>query len=307
MKKILVLCLIVLSVAISGYSKKKSKADKYHKKSWSYLSKKKYKKAESTLQKALKKYPKDERFYNTSISLYTEINAFQKLASTYIGLYNNVSHKPEHLKEASMVYYKNKELELSKQLMLQAFKIDSKSAFYASHLAGLYRDENMIDSSLYYISKSIVLDPKDVNNIMFRAQIYYEDGVYKTALDDFQRLLVLMPKDEEFRYMTANTYYKLKKYRKVIKLLASFKQKDPNETKFWFLLGSAYMFRGKNQKASREFKKVLKFLPDHYQTLTNNAMCIYNLGNDKKACKDWRRAYKLGSTKSKKYIKKLCR
>ena len=161
----------------------------------------------------------------------------------------------------------------------QAYELDKQNIWYATLLAGIYFQENKIDSTIYYYEKVMELTPDSLNIQYILADLYSEKGDYENAIKMHQELQRKYGINEN----TTPAYIQnliiagkldlaLEEAQEAIKLF-------PDEIKFYVQLAEIYGKTGEGVKATEIYKQLLMENPQNSQILL--VVCEFLLSEER--------------------------
>jgi len=149
----------------------------------------------------------------------------------------------------------------------RAYELDNKNIWYASLLAGIYFQENKIDSAIYIYEKTVEFNPNNDELMIVLANLYSENGNYENAIkihQDIQQKYGIngstTPAYIQNLIFTNKLDLAFEKIQEAIKLF-------PDEVMFYVQLAEIYEKRGERQKATEVYKQFLEENPQNSQIL----------------------------------------
>jgi tetratricopeptide (TPR) repeat protein len=172
---------------------------------------------------------------------------------------------------------------------------DNPKAYYFKAYAK--RDLEEYKDAIYYVNKSIELDPKYINAYHLRGAIKYYLEDNSGSLEDFKYVL----KNDKERKLFDTTYHNIGilksdnneeqeaiyNFNKAIEINSEYLNAYNNR-------GVSFMALGKYEEAIKDFDKVLEIDPEYSIGYFNRGLSLSNLEKYEEAIKDFDIAMKLG-------------
>ena len=184
------------------------------------------------------------------------------------------------------VYYQISQLALSmgdfrtgKTYAKRAYELDNKNIWYSSLLAGIYYQENKIDSAIYVYEKTVEFSPNSDESLLILANLYSENGDYENAVKAHQQFHQKYGVNEN----TTPAYIQNLIFANKLDLAMEIAQEAiivfPDEVIFYTQLAETYGKKGEDQKALEVYKKLLEEDPHNSQILMS--ICDFLLGEQR--------------------------
>ena len=161
----------------------------------------------------------------------------------------------------------------------RAYELDQKNIWYASLLAGIYYQENKIDSAIYIYEKVVELAPDNVEFQILLANLYSENGNSENAI----RMHQMLQRKYGINENTTPAYIQnlifagkldmaLQEAQDAVKLF-------PDEIQFYTQLAAIYGKMGEEEKATEIYKQLLTEDPQNSEILMS--ICDFFLEEEK--------------------------
>lgn len=158
--------------------------------------------------------------------------------------------------------------EMAKRSYLAALTEDPQFTSSMDALAKVYREENKIDSSIFFFNKSLEIFPRNLEAHQELAAAYQLQSDFDAAIKQYLSLLNHYPGYPEAYYGLARVYLSIEEYAKAIKhseyamqlYLAGGRYLQAAESRW--LAGRAYLNLDEDQRAIRYFKASKKHFQD---------------------------------------------
>jgi len=166
-------------------------------------------------------------------------------------------------------------LPIAKVYAKQAYELDKQNIWYATLVAGIYYQENKIDSVVYIYEQIVELAPNNDDLRFSLANLYSEKGDFENAIKVHQEIQQKygMNETSTLAYIQNLIFagrldLALEEVEEAIKLL-------PDEIGFYAQLAEIYGKQGEGVKAIEVYKQLLKDNPQNKQILM--AICDFLL------------------------------
>ena len=222
-------------------------------------------KAIKNYQTALKLNPEIPEAYNNLGVVYKSQGLIDKAIEQYQiaiklnpnmpGPYNNlgIAYVSKRLIDKAIDYY---------QIAIK-LKPDFSEAHY--NLGNAYGSKGFIDKALEHIQTATKFNPAYFKAHAILGNIYKSQGLFEKAIEEYQIAIKLKPNIPTLYYNLGFSYQSqglldmaIDNYKTAIRL-------KPDWEMPHFNLGKIYLKKGDNEKARREFEKVLQANPQYYE------------------------------------------
>ena len=149
----------------------------------------------------------------------------------------------------------------------RAYELDKKNIWYASLLAGIYYQDNKIDSAIYVYEKAVEFTPDNENIWIFLANLYSEKGDYENAIMAHREL----QKKYGINENTTPIYIQVLILANKLDLALTETQEAikifPDEVGYYAMLAEIYGKKGESEKATEVYKQLIEENPHNSQIL----------------------------------------
>ncbi|MGZ2371115.1 tetratricopeptide repeat protein [Ancylomarina sp. YFZ004] len=166
------------------------------------------------------------------------------------------------------------------KLLVEAIAIDSTNR--NSYLQ-LYRvamnDPKRTDIAISILQKSKKIFQQDDEICYYLGEIYNSKGEVKRAMSEYSMAIAYSKLNGEDFHLVPRYYF-----------------------------NRANICLGKNMisTAVLDYTYALNLKPDYGAAYANRGICLYKMGEIEAACKDWKKAVKLGISQAEEYVKRNC-
>lgn len=139
----------------------------------------------------------------------------------------------------------------------EAYKLRESGA---SKLFNKKYDEAIID-----LTKSVELNPKDGQTLLYRGEAFHKKGDFEKAIADFSKAVIVWEKHKDLRfafYRRAETHIAKGDHNSALTDANRSLALDPKADYGYYLRGKAYVLAGKKDLAIADFKKTLELYPN---------------------------------------------
>jgi protein O-mannosyl-transferase len=165
-----------------------------------------------------------------------------------------------------------------------------------------YLKAGLIQESISYCEKAVMLNPKDMGALMNLGVAYRKKGLFERAISQYETVLRIDPKSFEAHINLGIVYQVQGKLDEAISEFKSALLLNPNSSQVHVNLGGAYGRKGMLDEAILHFQKALSINPDDGTTHNNLALAYYNKKEFSKAAYHADRASRLGYPVSKELL-----
>ena len=178
-------------------------------------------------------------------------------------------------------------------------------AYYNRAIAKYLLEE--FKESISDYSEAIRIRGNDSMAIYSRGVVYFEIGKHELALIDLNKSISYGHEIGSCYNYKAMVEMELGDSTKAIELYDLAIENDSLETLFYLnkatLLADLRMYN----ESITLYSKVLKMDPNSIDSFYNRGIQYYKTGAQRKACSDWKKAFKLGDTEVYEYINQYCK
>jgi len=149
-----------------------------------------------------------------------------------------------------------------KVFAIKAHTLDPDNFWYLMMLAGLYYNDQNIDSAIIFYEKAVVLYPDREDLLLNLGNLYSESGKYDNADLIFKRFDQKYGLNETSTVASIKNLMLAKRYDEALEKTNLLLNEFPDETLYNGLLAEIYHAKGENDKATNVYKKLLVKNPD---------------------------------------------
>lgn len=160
------------------------------------------------------------------------------------------------LYELAVEYADKNQIEVAKDILKFAMKLDKNYAPAYEFYGSLLLEENDVEGAIKYLTRSIELDPWLVQSYSMIGEAYYNIGDYEKAVEYWEKELRLSPTNTFTYFMLADAYSKMGKVEKAIEVLEKFRESSENSIIALFELAELYRKLGNEEKA-KEYESLI--------------------------------------------------
>ena len=149
----------------------------------------------------------------------------------------------------------------------RAYELDKKNIWYSALLAGVYYQENKIDSAIYIYEKAAEQVPDNDDLQIALANLYSENGDFENAIRVHQELQRRYGINENTTPVYIQILIIAEKYDLAINEAQEAIKLFPDEIEFYALLAEIYRKKGEGLKAIEVYKYLIEENPQNSQIL----------------------------------------
>ena len=161
----------------------------------------------------------------------------------------------------------------------RAYELDNKNIWYSTLLAGIYYQENKIDSVIYIYERAVELTPDNDDLLMLLANLYSENGDFENAIVIHQELRRRYGINENITPAYIQNLIIADKLDLALEEAQEAINLFPDEVKFYGQLAEIYGKKGEGVKATEVYKHLLEINPENPEVLM--AICDFLLGEER--------------------------
>jgi predicted Zn-dependent protease len=151
--------------------------------------------------------------------------------------------------------------------------------WYLMMLAGIYYNENNIDSTIIFYEKAVVLYPEKENLLLNLGNLYSANGNYENADLIFKRLDQKYGINETSTVASIKNLMMTKKYNEALEKTNLLLIEYPDEILYNGFLAEIYHAMGENEKATNVYKELLVKNPEDPSIHISYCDFLLNSGN----------------------------
>ena len=222
----------------------------------------------------LEKYQEAEQYFTKSIALHPTATSHMERARTYSSL-GNYGNSAIDLDRALELCNQHPSIELYK---LMAF-------------VSLQRGKSQ--EAIQSASQVILEDPGYINAYLIRGEALYRNGKFSESIKDYDNAIRLNPPSKEKIYFNRSlAHLKIRDLDSAALDLKMSLEQNPNESKYYNLLGYILFNQGKLEKALTYLNKACEIEPTA-TNLSSRGYCYVRMGNARSAFADIDKAIEL--------------
>ena len=167
--------------------------------------------------------------------------------------------------------------------------VDKDTSFPRGYLerAHAYRLADQLEKAIPDYSKSIELDPDDLQKYNYRGVAYSKLGRFKLALDDFNHAMSLNPDDHEAYVNRGHLYRQTNQHQLAINDYSKAIELKQNDVISYNNRGAVYQSIGQNHLAIEDYSKTIEIQPNYAPAYNNRGNAYSALGDYHKAITDY--------------------
>jgi tetratricopeptide (TPR) repeat protein len=198
-----------------------------------------------------------------------------------------------------IAYSKNKNWTKSITEFNKAIELNPRFSEAYCNRAIAYRPKGEHDKSLFDFKRAIEIRPKYARPYNSRGLTYMSKREYDKAISDYNKAIEISSRFAKAYMNRGNTYYLKGQYDKAISDFTKSIEINEKLARAYNLRGFAYIEKGQWNQAISDHTKAIELRPKEARAyIFRGSVYMVHLGNNKKACSDWKRACELGSCKS---------
>ncbi len=187
-----------------------------------------------------------------------------------------------------------------------AISKSKKNHEYLAQRADVYLAQEKYNLAIEDLTKSIALSGGDPKYYRTRADAYYKNKQYNQAYDDITYYLSFYPSNSDASFQLALISIENGSYVDALFSLGKLIKTNPNEAKYYYYRGVAYIktenFKVAESDLDVAIKKGYGLSDSYYQ----RGIALINQNKKDKACTNWEEASKLGNFKAQELLYSKC-
>ena len=174
--------------------------------------------------------------------------------------------------ESDAVYYQmaqivllNGDIKNGKKYATRALSIDQENIWYLVMLAGIYYQENNLDSAIIFYEKAVKYHPERENLQLTLGNLYSENKNFEKAMIIFESFDKKYGVNETSTLSAIKSMMSAKKYNEALEKVQLLLKEYPDELLYNGLLAEIYRGNGQNEKAREVYDQLMKKTPGNPQ------------------------------------------
>ncbi|MGD1911776.1 MAG: trypsin-like peptidase domain-containing protein [Rivularia sp. (in: cyanobacteria)] len=196
------------------------------------------------IEKAIQLQPENPNLYNEKYAVLTDLKRYKE-AETAINKAIKLAPRADFYNNRGTVYYDQKKWELALDDYNKAIQINPNYALAYNNRGFLYKEQKKWNLALVDYNKGIQINPKDALVYNNRGILYYEQKKWNLALDDYNKAIQI---DSKYAIAYNNRGLIYKKQKKWDLALTDFNKAIQINTKYalaYINRGNLYGIKGK--------------------------------------------------------------
>ncbi|NSW94118.1 MAG: tetratricopeptide repeat protein, partial [Bacteroidales bacterium] len=167
------------------------------------------------------------------------------------------------------------DIENGKKLTMKAYSLDPGNIWYIMTIAGIYYEQEKLDSAIMFYEKAVKLKPDREDLRLNLGNLYAENKDYVKARQIFDNIGSENGLSESSALSMIKTLMEEGKYQEAQKRIEELIREKPDEILYNGLLAEIYRGQGQSEKALEVYNRLMTKNPDDPQTLL--AVCDFLL------------------------------
>jgi len=235
-----------------------------------------WKDSETLWTDVMEKNPNSNEAYNNRGNFYRDRGEGEKAFPDYTRAIEVNPDHPDAYNNRSIVYFNRGDVANALKDNSDALRIYPRSA-EANNNRGIYYLENFPDSTIYYCTKAIQLNPNFALAFHNRAIAYYKKEQHEQAIIDYKKSIDILPNFERsFQYMGL-AYVKLGKYDEAINSARQALRINP-KTEALTAVSYDLLQRGNGYLKENKLDSALTCYEQSAEAVAWNSDAWYNIG-----------------------------
>lgn len=165
--------------------------------------------------------------------------------------------------ELANIYLSQENFNAALELARQAVALQPKNMWYQIQLAGIYKAKGMIDQACGVYKDLTSIFPEKNDFCYIQAELYTSVEKYEEALDVYQKLEKKIGVSEQVSVKKQALYILLGKRKNAYAELNKLTKRFPFKIENYGLLADMYLQDGDNEKALKQYQKIVEIAPDN--------------------------------------------
>lgn len=173
---------------------------------------------------------------------------------------------------------------IAHDMLVRIVDADPSNIYYNKALVNYYLKIDDVDAAIGVYEK--LLDSIHSKNeiYMYLFSLYSETGHYEKAIDMLGKIEKLEGTNEDIVISKLHLYMALGDSAKAIEFASQMVEDNPDDLRYWGLLGNTYQSLGNRDKALEVYRKILEIKPDDVYALLSLAELHVNDEDDSVYC-----------------------
>ncbi len=192
-----------------------------------------------------------------------------------------------------MLYAEQEDLTYAEEYLAQAYNLNVEDATVALHYANILKAQKKYSQAMQVLFALHDVHPKFAAIYNNLGTLYFAEEKWQDAITAFQTALQLQADFIDAYYNLLLTFNKLNRKMEAKQVLDTLLALTPEHVGGLFQLGCFYMQENNYLAAIEPLAKIAERFPNHFETQTNLATCLFKLGRLKEAKKTYLNALAL--------------
>ena len=181
--------------------------------------------------------------------------------------------------QMAQIAMRNGDIESGKRFSLKAYSLSPRNIWYIMTIAGIYYEQDKLDSTIYYYERAVKLKPDREDLVLNLGNLYAEKKEYVKARQILSNIGGELGIDESSSLFIIKTLMEEGNYNEAQKRIEELLNQSPDETLYNGLLAEIYRNQGQSEKALEIYGKMMTKNPKDPQTLLS--LCDFLLDEKK--------------------------
>ena len=219
-------------------------------------------------------------------------------------LYDPENTKANFIKSFISLY----DMELIEALSHIDICIRNDASFYHFYVqkARILAALNRLDEAIKFNKIALQLERNDWEVYHLMAKIWTEKRSMTNAQVYYEKALELSPDNLFLQSHYAFFLYRVDRDEEALELMNYVLDKDPTIDWLYRYRALINHYFDNHKAAKNDFDKAIELEPDDSFLFFKRGTCHVKLGENDKACEDYKKAYELGYEKSKQFVNRFC-
>lgn len=173
-------------------------------------------------------------------------------------------------------------------------------------LAEAYFNLKRYDDAIQMASAALKAEPNNIHALQFRGSSYGASGYTKEAAADFKVVLDLDPDNPHGLFNLGMAYKEANLLNEAVETLSRLIVLQHDFPNAYYERGFCYGKMGLFAQARADMEESINLQPNHGPSYFFRGRTAEGMGNLESACKDWRKAWELGTPEAEAFIKAKC-